>query len=959
MASYGSNEMQQQNGSSSSLVVRHPKRRGVALSCAECRRLKLKCSRVFPCSNCVKKGCGAICPEASLTTGKGNRFVLANTQELHEKISVLANRVRQLEDGLAQSHSLNSSTPHPLLSEDLLQIKRPLERERQDAPSHEDDKPEAEDAIDSLGSLSLSTDGRASFFGQAASSWHLLQQNEEGSDNEEASPLSRNNGVKMLASYPGTTDITSLSHGFPFATTIGASADGVRQSILGSLPTAYAAKDLIMTYYRHAAWLYHPIKRPDLEQIYLQIYDPELSSSGPRPNVMIHSHSLAVLCMVLALGALVDLSKPKMSSESNQYFQLGRAALSLDSVLEEHSIHAIQALVLMSHFMFFGEMSNDRWVTLGMVVKLAQSIGLHRDIRKWRVDSEQSEQLEQRRDLFHEIFTFDAWQALTFGRPPSFSTAHVDVQMPQDTIKDEHGEIEMTYDVWKYRFSSQCLSVVIDRAFGARPPNYKLIQDLDAKVRNWYIPPSLRVPGFGRGNNVSAAPTGESEKPSVQLTMQRYVAYAIREMTLFYMHRGFFAQAMEDSPTDPMGSKYAPSVLAAYNCATSFVSLIDSLFNQHPQLTERMWFLLTHVFSCAIVLGSIATKSRMGLARSALSHLELAYNLFTRTSDTAKRSKVLPVLSKLRERARSALSTVLATNHTPDVANDRVNNASYFAPKIKSEVDELSALGGLTRLVSRRTSSSSSPSASAPSPQSQASPSPTPLYQPPPNMNSRAIIPASMASSSSSPSMEHQQQMYHSTSSTVVSHNSSNSAPAEASPTSSWSTQNYTHIQNFNVSINMAMGGIDSPGEYYSNGHTPTTATPTDVNGYRNGYSSSDGGMLYSTPQEHESSVARHHQHPQSQTLHSSQRQYPPVQSSNTSSSSTAQNGMMPIEMTTDPFYAMSNGYSGNISPSGGYGQIYNPGQTPMVLSPPEMPNSTLQDSIHDPWHSFMARYQS
>jgi len=66
------------------------------------------------------------------------------------------------------------------------------------------------------------------------------------------------------------------------------------------------------------------------------------------------------------------------------------------------------------------------------------------------------------------------------------------------------------------------------------------------------------------------------------------------------MHRGFFAQALEDSPGDPMGSKYSPSVLAAYSSATSFVGLIESLFHQHPQLTERMWFVFTHVFSCAV-----------------------------------------------------------------------------------------------------------------------------------------------------------------------------------------------------------------------------------------------------------------------------------------------------------------------------------------------------------------------
>ena len=71
---------------------------------------------------------------------------------------------------------------------------------------------------------------------------------------------------------------------------------------------------------------------------------------------------------------------------------------------------------------------------------------------------------------------------------------------------------------------------------------------------------------------------------------------------LFYLHRGFFAKALEDHPGDPLGSKYAPSVLAAYNSACSFVGLVRSLYSQYPGLTERMWFLFTHVFSCAVRL---------------------------------------------------------------------------------------------------------------------------------------------------------------------------------------------------------------------------------------------------------------------------------------------------------------------------------------------------------------------
>ena len=49
--------------------------------------------------------------------------------------------------------------------------------------------------------------------------------------------------------------------------------------------------------------------------------------------------------MVLALGALLDLDLPGHSPEAMQWYQVARAALSLDSVLEVQTIPGIQALV--------------------------------------------------------------------------------------------------------------------------------------------------------------------------------------------------------------------------------------------------------------------------------------------------------------------------------------------------------------------------------------------------------------------------------------------------------------------------------------------------------------------------------------------------------------------------------------------------------------------------------------
>jgi len=91
---------------------------------------------------------------------------------LHEKIHELANRVRELEDALRADHSRLTTEQHPLLAEELLKIKTPLQREP--SANNGNFKPEEEnnpDVVDAFGSLSISLSGKAKYFGQIANSW--------------------------------------------------------------------------------------------------------------------------------------------------------------------------------------------------------------------------------------------------------------------------------------------------------------------------------------------------------------------------------------------------------------------------------------------------------------------------------------------------------------------------------------------------------------------------------------------------------------------------------------------------------------------------------------------------------------------------------------------------------------------------------------------------------------------
>jgi hypothetical protein len=102
-------------------------------------------------------------------------FVLASTQELHEKIAELAQRVRDLEDALRASHSQLSSQQHPLLSDELLKIKAPLQR---DPPANRVTAQKVEETnvevIDAFGSLSIGVSGRTNYYGSIANSWVRL-----------------------------------------------------------------------------------------------------------------------------------------------------------------------------------------------------------------------------------------------------------------------------------------------------------------------------------------------------------------------------------------------------------------------------------------------------------------------------------------------------------------------------------------------------------------------------------------------------------------------------------------------------------------------------------------------------------------------------------------------------------------------------------------------------------------
>lgn len=107
-----------------------------------------------------------------------------------------------------------------------------------------------------------------------------------------------------------------------------------------------------------------------------------------------------------------------------------------------------------------------------------------------------------------------------------------------------------------------------------------------------------------------------------------------------------------------------------------------------------------HMFSCAIVLGSIVTRCpSMSLAPSALVQLDSACELFAKAAAGFGAQKVLTIMLRLRERAHISLSEYQSGVSFPLGRHGSGSSTEPLTPDHGN--DELATLGGTTRLVAK------------------------------------------------------------------------------------------------------------------------------------------------------------------------------------------------------------------------------------------------------------------
>ncbi|OCF33828.1 transcriptional regulatory protein [Kwoniella heveanensis BCC8398] len=659
-----------------------------SFSCAECRRLKLKCSREWPCTSCEKRGCAQICPNGEMRTGKGKRLILADTAELHQRISLL-------EVALAQSHSKHSSTPHPLLESPYLFSPRdsvarpypkPSPREGGSSSTGEDELVQG-----AFGTLTIGEEGHAKFVGSFAGSEYLRDgevSDEEGSPPPVADIRLRTpkissqavNGFPLVT--PPATAAGDWAHQQPWLRSGADPSLALTSALFGTgsehlniedlraeLPNYdLEGRALVESYWENVNWQYQPIPQV--------MFDNDHIMNAYDLQVPANPHKLACVFLVMGIGAMFDLNRAPFHPRGDQLFRLGQACISSTGI-EHASPATVQAFHLMGTFILNDKRGNGAeafWPILGTAVKIAQSLGLHRDGSHYGLSRYE---IEERRQVWWELVTYDRLQALCFGRPCATSDRWSDTKPPEavDLIGDEDG-----FHRAKYK-----LIVMMERVINVQTQtsavSYTSVMQLDTELREFKKNlPELLMPTTA----IQDLPLDRDIEP--QLVIHRLgIRLQVAQMRLL-LNRPLFARALKDNPDDPSRSKLGPSFIALFESAQEIVQLVKTLVIYHPSLVARWWFFWFHAFSSAVCLSAIVIRAPIcAFASPAFHGMSIVCDISAAAREGCRAKKGLPILLRLKKRAHQALVTA-------------TRSKNKGMPEGSGEEDDLTHLAGSAKL---------------------------------------------------------------------------------------------------------------------------------------------------------------------------------------------------------------------------------------------------------------------
>ncbi|XEV03143.1 hypothetical protein FSHL1_008430 [Fusarium sambucinum] len=396
------------------------------LACTYCQQRKIKCNRIFPCSNCVKANLN--CTPSKPTPVRKRRTPNVLLQERIKKV-----------EALLEQYTLQGSPAEPT-----------------SVPTHEslDFSPSASPAPSNGLSTPISSgagrlvvkNGGYKFLDSRV--WGTIYDNLEEMRHILDQETSDDETCPSRASPPTHEDVDLL-------------LAAASSSNLGDhLPLPFQILRLWQVFLNRVNPLSKMIHGPSTEQLII--------SAMTNPEDM--PHKSRALLFSICLVSVVSLSKEEAKSmldlhknEAIRRFTDGlKTALNRVNYLRNYDMPILQALVLYL-ISLQGRSNHDAvWVLSGAVIRIAHKMGVHRDGEVLGLTPFET---EIRRRVWWQILALDSMYAATSGMRPTSLLSGADTKKPQNisdidfspdsiSIQSKEGPTEMAFTMVIYEVIS-------------------------------------------------------------------------------------------------------------------------------------------------------------------------------------------------------------------------------------------------------------------------------------------------------------------------------------------------------------------------------------------------------------------------------------------------------------------------------------------------------------------------
>ncbi|CAF3504127.1 unnamed protein product [Fusarium graminearum] len=559
--------------------VRDCERRRCAEACESCKRRKQRCDGRRPCARCIKRGLSHECRESASVSGLGARRIVASSLPSPDP-----ERLSNITEQHTPAGSITVGSRSGLTSAEETYVDDQTSSSLQ---LLSDTQPER---LPRMSRLVQDTRGEYMFIGDSATLSFLQNIRRI---------VRRSIGDCALVDDP-------LRHGI-----VESSPETRRGWILSSAQNPPPQQteqevDYLVKWYMQST------------NCMLLLFDQKQLHHDIRKWIEdgqnISDSASSVYFLVFAIGA--QTGPGDKDDQADTFFNYARY-LTVETLIEEPGIVTIQALVLIAMYLLGASRRNAAFMYLGMGVRAAYAIGLHRhDISSLFSPTE----ARAREQLWKGIRILDLFMSASLGRPPSTSELR-DTTNPQNY--SACNDLSMIFE-----------SILTD-VYAKRMITPEILERISKQLRRWtsQCGEGLAVDGIEQEELIRDE-SGE-EEPNIGLMHLKLTGHwSIMLLSLPFLHKAVsqhVEEAEQSSNTSTKRSSSSNEVLV-HSCLESAVRTVDLLqpLLKVGTIPKRLPIVGNSAFVSGLVLGAaifgdfdncFPLEKSLHAARSVLEHL--------------------------------------------------------------------------------------------------------------------------------------------------------------------------------------------------------------------------------------------------------------------------------------------------------------------------------------------------